>query len=133
MKWADSFAVISACCKRGHPRDAKVARMWCRGIGLCQFAEHMFFGEENLPHMQAMILARDEKSRNVKSCCPYNAKNWRACSRPWTGCRDQCALSIRHVARISAQREDLVVDRAAATPVESQRRDVEKYTIKVGV
>jgi pyruvate, orthophosphate dikinase len=45
------------------PRDAKVARQFgAEGIGLCR-TEHMFFAEERIPHMQAMILARDEKSR----------------------------------------------------------------------
>ena len=32
------------------------------GIGLCR-TEHMFFAEDRIPHMQAMILARDEKTR----------------------------------------------------------------------
>jgi len=45
------------------PRDAKVAREFgAEGIGLCR-TEHMFFAEDRIPHMQAMILARDEKTR----------------------------------------------------------------------
>src|SRR5580704_1767456 len=45
------------------PRDAKVARQFgAEGIGLCR-TEHMFFAEERIPYMQAMIMARDEKSR----------------------------------------------------------------------
>ncbi|MBS1855529.1 MAG: pyruvate, phosphate dikinase [Acidobacteria bacterium] len=45
------------------PRDAKVARAFgAEGIGLCR-TEHMFFAEDRLPHVQAMILARDEKTR----------------------------------------------------------------------
>src|SRR5205823_10589281 len=32
------------------------------GIGLCR-TEHMFFAEDRIPHMQAMILADDEKTR----------------------------------------------------------------------
>jgi pyruvate,orthophosphate dikinase len=45
------------------PRDAKVARNFgAEGIGLCR-TEHMFFDEDRLPHMQAMILATDEASR----------------------------------------------------------------------
>jgi len=45
------------------PRDARVARQYgAEGIGLCR-TEHMFFAEDRIPHMQAMILARDEKSR----------------------------------------------------------------------
>ena len=45
------------------PHDAQVAREFgAEGIGLCR-TEHMFFAEDRLEHMQAMILARDEKSR----------------------------------------------------------------------
>src|SRR5207302_1058298 len=45
------------------PRDAQAARKFgAEGIGLCR-TEHMFFAEDRIEHMQAMILARDEKSR----------------------------------------------------------------------
>ena len=59
------------------------------GIGLCR-TEHMFFAEDRIPHMQAMILARDEKSRKEgarKNCCPCSARISRACSKPWTDSR----------------------------------------------
>ncbi len=64
MKMADefrgSFGVRS---NADIPRDAKVARAFgAEGIGLCR-TEHMFFAEDRLPHVQAMILARDEKTR----------------------------------------------------------------------
>jgi pyruvate,orthophosphate dikinase len=64
MRWADEF--------RGHfgvranadiPRDAQAARAFgAEGIGLCR-TEHMFFAEDRIPHVQAMILARDEQTR----------------------------------------------------------------------
>jgi pyruvate,orthophosphate dikinase len=45
------------------PEDAARAREFgAQGIGLCR-TEHMFFGDERLPVMQEMILARDEKGR----------------------------------------------------------------------
>ncbi|GIU79207.1 MAG: pyruvate, phosphate dikinase [Bryobacteraceae bacterium] len=45
------------------PRDAKAAREFgAEGIGLCR-TEHMFFAEDRLPHVQAMILADNEKDR----------------------------------------------------------------------
>ncbi|HET8547697.1 MAG TPA: pyruvate, phosphate dikinase [Bryobacteraceae bacterium] len=45
------------------PRDAKAARAFgAEGIGLCR-TEHMFFAEDRLPHVQAMILAENEKDR----------------------------------------------------------------------
>ena len=40
------------------PRDAKAARKFgAEGIGLCR-TEHMFFAEDRIAHMQAMILAQ---------------------------------------------------------------------------
>ena len=45
------------------PRDAKAARAFgAEGIGLCR-TEHMFFAEDRLPHVQAMILSETEKDR----------------------------------------------------------------------
>ncbi len=45
------------------PRDAKAARRFgAEGIGLCR-TEHMFFAEDRLPHVQAMILSETEKDR----------------------------------------------------------------------
>ena len=37
-------------------------RFGAEGIGLCR-TEHMFFGEDRLPKMQAMILATDDETR----------------------------------------------------------------------
>lgn len=63
MKWADSFRRLKVRANADIPRDAKVAREFgAEGIGLCR-TEHMFFAEDRLPHMQAMILANDEAGR----------------------------------------------------------------------
>src|SRR5205085_7995982 len=64
MKWADEFrGNFGVRANADIPRDAKVARVFgAEGIGLCR-TEHMFFAEDRIPHMQAMILARDEKTR----------------------------------------------------------------------
>jgi pyruvate,orthophosphate dikinase len=64
MKWADSFrGKFGVRANADVPRDAKAARLFgAEGIGLCR-TEHMFFAEDRLPHVQAMILARDEKTR----------------------------------------------------------------------
>jgi pyruvate,orthophosphate dikinase len=64
MEWADEFrGSFGVRANADIPRDAKVARRFgAEGIGLCR-TEHMFFAEDRIPHMQAMILARDEKSR----------------------------------------------------------------------
>src|SRR5579864_3428852 len=64
MKWADEFrGSFGVRANADIPRDAKAARRFgAEGIGLCR-TEHMFFAEDRIPHMQAMILARDEKNR----------------------------------------------------------------------
>ncbi len=45
------------------PKDAEKARkLGAKGIGVVR-TEHMFFAEDRLPHMQAMIMAADEADR----------------------------------------------------------------------
>jgi pyruvate,orthophosphate dikinase len=64
MTWADEFrGKFGVRANADIPRDAKAARKFgAEGIGLCR-TEHMFFAEDRLPFVQAMILARDEKTR----------------------------------------------------------------------
>jgi pyruvate,orthophosphate dikinase len=64
MKWADVFrGKFGVRANADIPRDAKAAREFgAEGIGLCR-TEHMFFASDRIPHMQAMILADDEKTR----------------------------------------------------------------------
>ena len=61
MGWAEPFRKLRVRANADIPRDAVQARAFgAEGIGLCR-TEHMFFGEKKLPHMRAMILAREEK------------------------------------------------------------------------
>jgi pyruvate,orthophosphate dikinase len=64
MGWTDEFrGKFGIRANADIPRDAIVARRFgAEGIGLCR-TEHMFFAEDRLPFVQAMILASDEKSR----------------------------------------------------------------------
>jgi pyruvate,orthophosphate dikinase len=64
MKMADDFrGDFGVRANADIPRDAKTARAFgAEGIGLCR-TEHMFFAEDRLPHVQAMILAENEKDR----------------------------------------------------------------------
>jgi len=64
MGWTDEFrGKFGVRANADIPRDAIVARRFgAEGIGLCR-TEHMFFAEDRLPFVQAMILASDEKSR----------------------------------------------------------------------
>ncbi len=66
MTWADQFrGKFGVRANADIPRDAIAAREFgAEGIGLCR-TEHMFFAEDRIPHMQAMILADDEKTRKT--------------------------------------------------------------------
>jgi len=64
----------------------------------------MFFAEDRLPHVQAMILARDEKTRKkaLQKLLPMQRADFAGLSNPWTATRSSSVLSIRHP-RIPAQ------------------------------
>jgi pyruvate,orthophosphate dikinase len=79
MQWADEFrGKFGVRANADIPRDAKAARLFgAEGIGLCR-TEHMFFAEDRITHMQAMILARDEKSRKkaLQKLLPMQRKDF---------------------------------------------------------
>ena len=63
MEWADEFRQLGVRTNADTPEDAKTARKFgAGGIGLCR-TEHMFFGEERLQYIRAMIMANDETER----------------------------------------------------------------------
>lgn len=63
LRWADEVRRLGVRANADTPSDAKKAlEFGAEGIGLCR-TEHMFFGEERLPIMQSMILAKDEEAR----------------------------------------------------------------------
>src|SRR6516164_7910647 len=65
MNWAEPFRTIKVRANADIPRDAIQARAFgAEGIGLCR-TEHMFFGEQKIPHMRAMILADNKKDRRT--------------------------------------------------------------------
>ncbi len=65
MAWADQRRRLRVLANADIPRDAKQAQLFgAQGIGLCR-TEHMFFAEDRLPLMQAMILAKTEDERRA--------------------------------------------------------------------
>ncbi|MGA3126131.1 MAG: pyruvate, phosphate dikinase [Candidatus Korobacteraceae bacterium] len=65
MAWADPHRRLGVRANADIPRDAKAAISFgAEGIGLCR-TEHMFFAEDRLPHMRAMIMAGNEKDRRA--------------------------------------------------------------------
>jgi pyruvate,orthophosphate dikinase len=79
MKMADKFrGKFGVRANADIPRDAKAAREFgAEGIGLCR-TEHMFFAEERLPHVQAMILSDNEKDRRkaLQKLLPMQRKDF---------------------------------------------------------
>ncbi|OGX29095.1 MAG: pyruvate, phosphate dikinase [Omnitrophica WOR_2 bacterium RIFCSPHIGHO2_02_FULL_67_20] len=65
LEWADKVRRLRVRANADTPQDAKIAREFgAEGIGLCR-TEHMFFGEERLPVVREMILAKDSTARKA--------------------------------------------------------------------
>jgi pyruvate,orthophosphate dikinase len=65
LTWADELRRLKVRANADTPADAVKARAFgAEGIGLCR-TEHMFFGEERLPHVQEMIMAEDSPGRQA--------------------------------------------------------------------
>ena len=63
LEWADALRRLRVRANADTPADAAKAREFgAEGIGLCR-TEHMFMGEDRLPVVREMILARDEDER----------------------------------------------------------------------
>ena len=69
MSWADEFRRLGIYANADYPVDARRARDYgAQGVGLCR-TEHMFFQEERLPIVQAMILSEpgsEEETLNLE-------------------------------------------------------------------
>jgi len=137
MEWTDEY--------RGHfgvranadiPRDAKVARKFgAEGIGLCR-TEHMFFAEDRLPHVQAMILARDEKSRRkaLAKLLPMQRKDFAGLFTAMDGYPVVIRTLDPPLHEFLPKREDLMVDLATLPYVDAKAKKAmsAKYSIPVG-
>ena len=78
MGWAEPFRTMKVRANADIPRDAIQARAFgAEGIGLCR-TEHMFFAEDRIAHMRAMILAKDEKERRtaLKKLLPFQRSDF---------------------------------------------------------
>jgi pyruvate,orthophosphate dikinase len=65
LDWADGVRRLRVRANADTPQDAKIARDFgAEGIGLCR-TEHMFFGEERLPVVREMIMAKDTAARRA--------------------------------------------------------------------
>ena len=66
LGWADEFRRLGIYANADYPADARRAREYgAQGVGLCR-TEHMFFQDERLPIVQAMILAEPGSEEEAK-------------------------------------------------------------------
>ena len=137
MTWADEFrGGFGVRANADIPRDAKVARLFgAEGIGLCR-TEHMFFAEDRIPFMQAMILARDVKSRTkaLQKLLPMQRKDFIGLFQAMDGLPVVIRTLDPPLHEFLPKREDLMVDLArlphAGKPMKKEMS--EKYHIKAG-
>ena len=112
MGWAEPFRKIGVRANADIPRDAKQARAFgAEGIGLCR-TEHMFFAQDRIPHMRAMILADNEKDRRValKKLLPMQRADFIGLLRVMDGLPVTIRLLDPPLHEFLPKREELMVE-----------------------
>src|SRR5450432_2210617 len=136
MEWADSFrGSFGVRANADIPRDAQAARKFgAEGIGLCR-TEHMFFAEGRIEHMQAMILARDEKSRRValKKLLPMQRADFAGLFKAMDGFPVVIRTLDPPLHEFLPKREDLMVDVAILPYADiKKKKDLAAKYVKFG-
>jgi pyruvate, orthophosphate dikinase len=132
MGWADEFrGNFGVRANADIPRDAKAARKFgAEGIGLCR-TEHMFFAEDRIEHMQAMILARDEKSRRkaLQKLLPFQRKDFAGLFEAMDGFPVVIRTLDPPLHEFLPKREDMMVDVAILpyADIKKKKELVAKY------
>jgi pyruvate,orthophosphate dikinase len=78
MEWADEFRQLGVRTNADTPADAARARSFgAEGIGLCR-TEHMFFEEERIKYIRAMIMAssEDERREALDKLLPFQREDF---------------------------------------------------------
>jgi len=112
MGWAEPFRKIGVRANADIPRDAKQARAFgAEGIGLCR-TEHMFFAQDRIPHMRAMILADNEKDRRLalKKLLPMQRADFVGLLRVMDGLPVTIRLLDPPLHEFLPKREELMVE-----------------------
>ncbi|HKZ58945.1 MAG TPA: pyruvate, phosphate dikinase [Candidatus Thermoplasmatota archaeon] len=87
LAWAEEFSRLQVWANADTPADAERARAFgAQGVGLCR-TEHMFFGEERLPWIQAMIMARslEERQAALAKLLPFQREDFKGILRAMHG------------------------------------------------
>ncbi len=131
MDWVDPYRTMKVRANADIPRDAIQARAFgAEGIGLCR-TEHMFFGEQKIPHMRAMILADNEKDRRaaLKKLLPMQRKDFDGVFRAMDGFPVTIRTLDPPLHEFLPRREDLMVDIATFQYADAKQKKslVSKY------
>jgi pyruvate,orthophosphate dikinase len=129
--WAEPFRKLGVRANADIPRDAIQARAFgAEGIGLCR-TEHMFFAADRIPHMQAMILADNEKARRaaLKKLLPMQRSDFIGVFRAMDGFPVTIRTLDPPLHEFLPRREDLMVDIAILPHAGAKQKKllVEKY------
>src|SRR6202021_85482 len=132
MAWAEPFRKLGVRANADIPRDAKQARAFgAEGIGLCR-TEHMFFAEDRLPHVRAMILADNEKDRRaaLKKLLPMQRADFIGLFKAMEGLPVTIRLLAPPRHEFLPKREKLMVDIATLASTDSKHKKalVEEYS-----
>src|SRR5216684_4143601 len=112
MGWAEPFRKLGVRANADIPRDAIQARAFgAEGIGLCR-TEHMFFAEDRIPYMRAMILTDNEKDRRgaLKKLLPMQRADFIGLFRVMDGLPVTIRLLDPPLHEFLPKREELMVE-----------------------
>jgi len=112
LSWAEPFRKIGVRANADIPRDAVQARAFgAEGIGLCR-TEHMFFAEDRIPHMRAMILAKTEEARReqLAKLLPMQRADFEGLFRAMNGLPVTIRLLDPPLHEFLPKREELMVE-----------------------
>ena len=112
MGWAEPFRTMGVRANADIPRDAIQARAFgAEGIGLCR-TEHMFFAEDRIPHMRAMIMARTEEERRAElaKLLPMQRSDFEGIFRAMDGLPVTIRLLDPPLHEFLPKREELMVE-----------------------
>src|SRR4030081_3298664 len=132
MGWAEPFRKIGVRANADIPRDAIQAKNFgAEGIGLCR-TEHMFFAEDRISHMRAMILADNEKDRRaaLKKLLPMQRADFIGLFKAMEGLPVTIRLLDPPLHEFVPKREDLIHDMAVLSHADAKHKRllVEKYS-----
>ena len=134
MKMADAFrGKFGVRANADIPRDAKAAIAFgAAGIGLCR-TEHMFFAEDRLPHMQAMILTDDDdvkgRTKALAKLLPMQRRDFAGLFEVMNGFPVVIRTIDPPLHEFVPKREELMVDLAKlpTADIKSKKEMVARY------